>query len=82
MTVGIDVRVELDGVTYFVRFFEDGKPQSIKKRVLRNKGHKYLEAWHNQSYWHHSRELGAEWTKPSRIVALALPLWKSRQEAR
>ncbi len=65
MAYGRSYRVQLDGIDYRVRFFEDGRPQSIKKRVMTKTG------WHDQPYWHYSRSLGSEKTKPSRIVAIA-----------
>jgi len=62
--------VTVEDRKFIVRFDQRGNPQSIKERVVYEKGRPW-EALQDKPYWHHSRGLGGPQTLPQRIIAAA-----------
>ena len=66
-------RVSLDGRTFIVIFYGDGKPRGINERLTLHKGHPVFERMADVAYWnakHH--RVGGPKTIISRILATAM----------
>lgn len=63
-------RVVLDKELFIVSFDDKGKALSIKRRKTYAPGRPW-SALYDSPYWHHSKPLGGQKTKPRRIIEQA-----------